>query len=1169
MFRVIKNIFRKENIESADHPPLTEYTAAEAGFCVFREDDVVSFALGQNRVPVFQVDGPIAISAPELSRRKREGGEAYVYKFGPYFTVTFIPAAEKTDFTQEYTVKKAVSMKGCGGRWGIDIRAAFGANCVRYLIEIDGNCAIKGMQEINFKENREHIEIPSLEEMVSILHSIIDQKRTVISCMHGFIRRCSDYSVFNVVNFIKEQFAEHEELLQGEVSEAELRIKSSGRSVGAPVMRAVCIIADIFLGSITTDSLRHCLAKQQIVQISAAAVEAAVAFFNEIAPEDITDEKIRQACLFLNSTGKGRTFRSTICDIVEDGDRKTSVSALRKLLKVVPDNDEGLASRRCALCSLLEANGKKIAPDTISALCLFVDLEAHIIDEDLIEQFLPETYLSEHSLYATMAVGQVFGLNLTSFSLKGKTYDSILYDFNKLLSISKHGALALFIDSRQDAFKILYVKDSKELQDLCATDYTFTGIIIVDIPIIYRVSTLDMAFFLQKGIPILTRFCEEGGALRWSVFSAKQVGELPFSVVGRYGFIDGYKVCRFNNRVVGRLLNCTAEQLIGKTKIAAEYVDAQGNVCYRFIDSVEKVDDILQADDSSLKFNGRIVEFPLFKSFASRILESSIDTLAGLDSFEKKTTSRLDLCCLGAWAALTEDSNLVSAAQDQKVLNVLRRQIRSTELAATLGGAVSSSVCWRLGILLGPKDHKLHGDLKLSPALTAACHIESFAKVAAMIVLGNILSCPGAILNSQYLLWNPSLMRSLIQKELFKLIDGGTGKVRKAACYFLASNLFVSDKDSFETSAAKLRSLLNDKYLEEVAAHALARLSLALTVHIPAEAQVEGWDRAENSDAADLESAEEIAANVNSWLDDPDKSPQDKLIEAPALANIRGEKPKIKLLSKYIIKVNGAFQRESSSGVHSYIILPPNFANTQRQKLVAAWRSFLSGRNLPLSSKDYGMNIFDSFLNYLPGYEQTSQNEIALQDLDIFDLTSGYKLAPGSDPFFIKLASLIPPPARTGDFESSTLPVICRSPYKLADGEAVDLGICEVLNVESNEWVPFLDFRFCMALHLSAENRILYETLGYLYTRVVKAKQADSVREESVAEFSAELIAADTKEVIATDQKCRMCLTLESTAERLASSFQIDSDSIAKVQHILLGVRNQSLYKLPGGVEVR
>ncbi|MGM9998909.1 MAG: hypothetical protein ACI38Q_05905 [Candidatus Bruticola sp.] len=1169
MFRVIKNIFRKKNAELVENAHFTEYTAAEAGFCVFREGEGISFALGQSRIPVFRVDGQILISEPELSKREREGASASVYKFGPCLTVTFIPSVEKTDFTQEYTVKKAVSIKGCGGRWGIDIQAEFGANRVRYLVELDGSCTIKGMQEINFQDKRAHVDIQPLEQMVSILHSIIDQKRTVISCLRGFVRRCSDQSVLAAVNFIKEQFAEREELLHCHADETERQIKAAGRSVSTQVLTAVCILADIFLGRITVDSLQRCLDMQQVVTVSSEAAEAAAAFFCGVDPETIKNDKVQQTCLFLNSTGKGRTFRSTICDIVEDGDRKTSVSALRKLLKVVPDNDEGLASRRCALCSLLEANGKKIAPDTISALCLFVDLESHIIDEDLIEQFLPETYLSEHSLYATMAVGKVFGLNLTSLSLTGEKYDDILHDFSKLLSISKQGALASFIEPNRDTFKIFYVRDSKELKELCSADYTFTGFIIADIPIIDQVGTLDMSSFLQKGMPILACFGEDDGTMRWSVFSANQVGEVPFSVVGRYGFIDGYKVCRFNNRVVGRLLECTEEQLIGKNRIAAEYVSDKGQICYRFIANVEKVEDILQAGDDNLKFNGRIAEFPRLKGFASRIAENSSEILAGLEDLEERKMNRLDLCCLGTWAALTENSNLVSAAQDQKVLNVLRRQVRSNELASALGGAVSSSVCWRFSLLLGSEGHELHGDLKLSPALTAALHVDSFAKVATMIVMGNILSRPGTILNSQYLLWDPVLMRSLIQEELFKLIDRGAGKVRKAACYFLASSLFVSHKDSYEASAAKLRTLLDDKYLEETAAHALAKLSLALTVRMPVEAQAEGWDRAENADAADSEAAEEMASNIIRWLNDPDKSSQDKLFEAPALANIRGEEPKVKLLSKYIIRVNGAFQREYSAGAHSYIILPPNFANTQRQKLVAVWRNFLSGRNLPLSSKEYGMNIFDSFLNYLPGYEHASKNEIALRDLDIFELENGYKLSPGSDPFFVKLTSLVPPPARTSNFEADTLPLICRSPYKLDEGEAIDLGLCDVLNAESNEWVPFLDFRFCMALHFSPENRVLYETLGYLYARVVKSKQADSTGEGVVADPPVKLIAADTKEVVAAEQKCRICLTLEGLSEHLASSFKIDSNLVAKVQNILLGVRGGSLYKLPGVLEVR
>ncbi len=1163
MFRVLKNIFRKKKTAQAESNMFTGYKATEAGFSLLRDaDGGVVFCLGNEAQPFFRVR-ELILNQPEVSQRERAGASASVYKFSADFLVTCIKSVADIDFTQPLKIEKTECIKGYGGRQGLDIQVRFGSESVRYLVELDEDCPVLDFTETCSHEPKS-IKIPSVAQMVDFLATVVKPNRTVYSCLLGLMRHSQNESILETVYFIRDNFADSQDLLNCDIVALNDSLHHKGLLINANILAATCILADIFAKKLSKNELKTSLDKKHTVKISPLSYRAVEVFFTENEATE-QDKDIKEVCNFLGITIKQRTFRSTVCDIAEDGGSEETAAVLHRLLELVPEKEDP-AFEQCALCSLFEAYGKKITPGTLSAFCLYTDLKAKIIDEDLIEQFLPETYLSEHSLYSMLVVGRAFGLNLVGLTLTGDKCEDTLHDFSKLLSLSNKGALASFLDTQSGLAKNLYVKDSKELQKLCAEKYSFSGCIIIGLPILEKVSTLDMSVFLQKGLPLLSCFIDEQKRLRWTIFSARQVGEVPFSVVGRHGFIEGYEAYRFHNRVVGRIIKSSADKLVGKVNIVAAYTDEKGAISYRFIAKADSAESFVAPPESGLTFTGEIAEFPRFKGFMGRVYESSQKLLAGLVQDENVLEPSLEACFKGSQVALSEDVSLVSIAQDKDALAILRRLFRSEEFVVSLEGAVERFACWRLSILLGSEKHELHGNLQLAPKLIEALKMPTLSQVAAMMVIYGIFNKPGSILNSQQILWNPAQLRRKMQDGLFAILGNCSEAEGQVACRLLAAAPLIAVKDSCDRSADKLRSLLNNRQFGRAAAEALAWLSLSLGVHFPAEVVCEGWERADIVDLLEAEAAEEAAERVRLWLDDPNKDSKEKTLEAPALANIRGEEPKIKLLGRYMIKVDGAFQRENAAQSRPYLILPPNFANVQRQKLVAAWHNFLAARNMSLSNREYGMNLFDSFCNYLPGYESTSNNEVAVRELDIFQLPGGRRLEPGSDPFFIKLASLIPPPLRTDEFEASSLPVICRCPYGTKDGEAIDLGTCEVFNVDNGEWVSFVDFRFCMALHFSADNRILYETLGYIYAKVIKAKQADCGFDPEI-KHSEGLISADNKEIVPAEQRRKVCLTLENLAANFAETFALKKEQNAKVVTILLGLRKNSRYKLPSFLE--
>ena len=88
---------------------------------------------------------------------------------------------------------------------------------MRYLVELDEDCPVLDFTETCSHEPK-NIKIPPVAQMVDFLTTVIKPNRTVFSCLLGLVRHSQNEHVLETVNFIRDNFADCQELLDCDIA---------------------------------------------------------------------------------------------------------------------------------------------------------------------------------------------------------------------------------------------------------------------------------------------------------------------------------------------------------------------------------------------------------------------------------------------------------------------------------------------------------------------------------------------------------------------------------------------------------------------------------------------------------------------------------------------------------------------------------------------------------------------------------------------------------------------------------------------------------------------------------------------------------------------------------------------------------------------------------------
>lgn len=1146
MLRVVRDMFRKRT--KALLADSGEYLCEAAGYRISYDADRLAVYFGQNVDPIFVLSG-INFEEPQTSDTVRGGVPAKVYKFGDDLSITYISSAETVSFAEQFSVQKAVYSRIPNSRQGLELDVMFGMEKARYLIDFALGCTVSNLNELDVRDSLLNA-VPPINQMVAFLKATSHQRRTILHSLSGFVRHCDIEQVNRVVGFILKNVNKNEYFMHHSVLSLRDRLQQHGKRVNFNSLAAMCLLTDIYLGKLDEAGLQAYTDNKQSVGISDAACAATGLFLGDSTFEVGDNTDIERGLQFLRDVVGSRSRRTILYDIAEDGGSKISISAVKKLMDTVPEAEINAARDREPLALLLEANGKRIKDDTVAALCLYTDLEIGAISEQNIEQFLPEVYLEEHSAYSLVTVGRNFGLDLRCVRIVSDTPDEAFDTLDVLLKLAKNGVLARFINIENNRYRTFYLKDIEDCRTVYKNSYLFTGQLILELPAAEHVNSAELEEFFKTGKPFMGCFVSEDRVIRWDIVRSGAGAELPASAVDKYGFIEGCRSYRFDGRVLSTASKCDLDDLSSGGGVITVCKDKKGYVKYRYLPLGEE--EVRAIPDKELTYDGSILVLPEIKDLQARIYELDAQELAGLGSTETPEYLRLIGCMNGVRAALLSEAETVPLKNNIEILDKIRDTVLKPDFKNGLVEVLDFTSRCKLTAALGPKGKALRGEINISRTVLEALQNDSLREAAVMMILYAMCQDKNGHLEYFKISWSEELFRNLILEKLFNLIHSESISVKILACRLLGARMFAEAVDAYEAAVYVISSMLNDKQVGLVVAMVLARLILNASLEIGDYISLGPWERIDIVKEADTAATEDMTSAIEQWLAHPPVSAEDRSVVVSAMANLRNEKNKIRTLCMYSNKLNDSFLREKDNERVSrrYIILNRGEDESCRKRLLTAWKDFFNSRNMAMMRTDYGAHVFDIFADFIPDYEKKINNRVFLKP-QIYEKYSWYKIMVSADPMFAKLASFITS-EENDEITSRNVPIICRVYDKSFVRDSIDLGRCEVFCPEANGWLPFMDKRFAISLHLYGEDKMFYENLERMYNTV--SNFAANYPQESGSSARA---AGGVK----SKDYYVSCQNLRELAEKLAEGFRIPNLR-RQVLDVLLGACAESRYEL-------
>ncbi len=1109
-----------------------DFSSPEAGLRFsFAEGSLSVFMIGASE-PLFAVEGAAAVRLRTV-RTERGGHPAILLNLGEQLQITCVQFGHARPGKVRNLVRATRKRQPEGGQ-ALELTFASGPDQIRYLVELGPSLQATGFREVSPVEAI-FTEIPPLSQMVAFLKATLHQRRTALRSLRGLARRCADPQVREGIEDMEARLSPGHDFTQPVVVELREALEAQGRPVYVNTLVALCLMADLYLGRINRSTIDAVVGRDEPLILSDDAAAAAARFLGGRPARPATAAADR-ALGFLWAAVAERSARTILEDLAEDSGSVTSRARVRRLLEKVA-LDQGFANdEQTALRSYLAACGRTIHPDTVAALCLYVDFEAGILAEEDIDALTPARSFVDHSLYAILSVAGAFEVDLRCLVLPEAEEPQMWWGLKCLVLMGHHGLLARFLEPGSPGYLTRHLADPASVDQARADGLSFTGEVLVQFPVLDYLEVRDLNTFLQKDVLLLACFQSEDRAQRWRVVEPGTAGDPKIeAVTGPHGFIETFRAFRFQGKVVGRLAEAEARSLVGQAQVVAVYLDHRGNRHYQCLGEVLSVEQVQKPPAPGLEWSGQVAVFPGLDRFPRDLVEPGPDYLLGRPEDASAESLRLTLCYRAVQASLVQHPTLVLLDSHPQETDRLRRLLRSDQLRSAVLGVVGTITRHALVTMLGEQGDPVPGQIRLAPAVLTALGSPEGEQVAALLVLYALCSSPRIPLRPRDRDWRPEAYLDLLQDRLFALAESESASLRAAACTLLGTEVAAGSRARREAAAYLLARHMEGAATGEAAVYSLAALALAPTV--PAPPAVEVWSWTAEPPDRDFEQLEvdEQTSDLRAWLGAPG-SPA----EIPARANLRGEDLKIGVLARLLVRANRAARQDGSVGAERrLVILPAEEESFLRQALLKAWQTFATSRGLALENLK-SRQAYREFLGFLEERELSLARAPRLRGYSVYTLPPGAILAVGSSPLFLRLASLVP---ATG---GQAGPTILRLPVDVPADGPLDPGLCQVFGVEGGSWQDFL--RGSGTLAAGWSDRSAWEALCALYASL--ASPAPVQVQQPSAEPARIGVEAPA-------------LALEDLAEEVARVFNLPRERRNSALNILMGLAPRSRWPLP------
>lgn len=1113
------------------------FNVAEAGLKFVQKPEGIFCYLISHPEVLFAFSGG-GLDCPGVIRTERMNCPAVTFSLNEHVNVTCVKLG-RVEPGYADVLQRAVKKKLSGGAHVLEIIFGRGTDQVRYDIDTDAEIKIIDFIEYQAPE-AVFSEIPPVSQMVAFLRATLHQRRTVLRSLIVMATRCENKRIKDTVEYLGAIFHTDIAVEQPLVDKVSESLKASGKEVHKHTIAALCILADIYMGRIDKALADRCRREERELPVSEDAASAAERFLKGVFAEQ-AHSQADLALNFLYRTVEERSVISILGDIIEEGGSQKSRRIFKKLTEVQISDQNLTNDEQVALYDYFEANGKSVRRDTIAAVCLYADFEAGIIKESDIDTLKTGKGFADHSLYAMLSVACAFDVNLKCFCLDNDDHEKRWTDLERIIEYIGKGVIARFTQEGVPGYLTMYIPDARALHKARRFGFYLPGELLLEWSCIDFLDISEFQLFRKQPKPMLACFVSEDHLVRWHLSRPEDDLKYHESSAGPCGFINGFRSYRFYGKAAGWHKKATAEELVGRDKVIAVYINHRGSRKYRFIEHVADTSDIFTLPEgfgSEHEFNEEIVEFPDWGDLTSDMEEPSYERFLGITDDSSDKMQRISLCYRGVRNMLADTPTRRYLEDIPEAVKKVRKILASGSWRKKTQRMLAPAMNAYFVSMLGHEGQRLNGKISVSPEIEAALAEPKTAEMAVMIIVYALCLSLNNDFRRLGIFWPRKQYEKELEINICSLCKSESINVRIIASSLLGSGFFSLNSGRREIARRLLAGNLSDKALAIGASSAMASLVLQPSVELLPQVLVTGWSLAKIKANADSEEEKEIIADINSWLNHHGK-PE----EIPARANLRGENNKIAILAAFVSRFNRSVRNNGSLGcARRYIVLPPGHEHETRQALYQAWLDFFVTRNI--NPADMEPELYDDFMQALNAMERQSEQLIRFTGEDCCEFSPWEYMRVGHGELFLRLASLIPP--TSGDKEMENMPSIIRLPDDISN--PADPGICEVFAPASGVWKQFLSQSAASALHLDWAGKRAYDVIAALY-RTVKPSYAAS---EAFAE-----------EEDAFAGSVEACASMNDLAETLAEAFAVPSASKGLALNILLGVKKVCTYKMP------
>lgn len=723
----------------------------------------------------------------------------------------------------------------------------------QYIFEFDKDTQIVDFEEV--VDNRPVFQnVPPIAQMSTFLRAITSQRRNVQSILRGLQAVASSELAAATRQFLR-LYREGLTIDESPALELKQHFIQAGKNISEQVLIAFPIFLELAAGNLDPSEL----SAQDTIQISPVALSIVSSHFGLPLKEEDWQKLSFSAQLNyedlqsllatpqyyslpqrLRNNWDNRSPIAILEQLAVDSDSRRVTAFSQALRKIHSGHGLIINDQQMSLLALLSAVGRRYHPNTVAALCMFVDAELGVIDADSLSE-ADKNYCLETSAYAMLVVGGAFDVSLSSLALElgpGQRMDIV---FPKLVEFTGIGLLSNF--QRRDGSRTwLWIPNAQTAgKALRMPQQTFDGVVLGSLPKIEQLSEIDLADMLESGRDFIASFQSDfDKTVIW-----RRISSIPpekFMINPKEGerrtsfsFIEGFCAYHFSKAVLGHTFKVHDEELIGQENVLAIFLDDRENAHYVYLPSVESVDSLQPPPNTGWTWSHQIVLDYDMRLLPQTMRELGLDYLLGRPEPTSPKYKRLNWLHDAVWNIFAQPSPHQSLSDRPDILERIYKKLWSPEGRSLISGLMDARTQEILGkVLRGSSRERL--DFSPHACLLQGSGQEDQLELLALQVLLAMSRCSYIEFGSYVKMVDEVGFRNLIEDRILTLAHSEVPEKELIACQLLSSAEFATDPKGRFIAQEELRHILDhtdDQNVGVAACEGLVRLSLERKVPLP------------------------------------------------------------------------------------------------------------------------------------------------------------------------------------------------------------------------------------------------------------------------------------------------------------------------------------------------